>query len=318
MHNKMVMDYRVLLYYKFVQIDDPQAMQAEHQLLCDELGLKGRILIATEGINGTVSGLREQTDAYKAYMYAHPLFADIEFKEDKYDQHAFLKMHVRAKEEVIRFDVGEIDPTSQVGKYIEPEEFQEVLERAETDEDIIILDTRSDYEFKVGKFKHAKTLDINTFRDLPEKLQELETYKDKKIYTYCTGGIRCEKVTLWMENQGFEHVYQLHGGIVNYGKVTGGKDFEGECYVFDQRVVVPVNEVNPSVIGSCDVCGGATEKIINCANADCNKHFLICEACAERLDGCCSESCSTSPKKRQFDGKGYYLRGVNSKEYSSS
>ncbi len=313
------MDYRVLLYYKFVSIDDPQAVQEAHQQFCDDLELKGRILVAKEGINGTVSGLKHQTDAYKAYMKSHPLFAGIEFKEDTSDDHVFLKMHVRVKNEIVRFEVDAIDPAKEAGgKYVEPVEFQEVLERAETDDDIIILDARSDYEYNVGKFKNAKTLDINTFRELPEKLQELETYKDKKIYTYCTGGIKCEKVTLWMEKNGFKNVYQLHGGIINYSKVTGGKDFEGECYVFDQRVVIPVNTVNPTVIGTCGVCGAPTKKMINCANADCNKHFLICEDCADRLEGCCSEPCQEAPKRRQYDGRGYYLRGVNSKEYSNS
>ena len=309
------MKYRVLLYYLFVRVEDPRAVREAQQHFCDEHELKGRILVAPEGINGTVSGTEEQIEAYKKYMWEHPLFKDIEFKEDDSDVHTFLKMHVRVKDEIVRFEVPEADPTERKGKYVEPKEFEQVLQQAETDENILILDARSDYETKVGKFKNALALDIQNFRDLPDKIGELEEHKGKTVYTYCTGGIKCEKVSLWLEENGFEDVYQLHGGIVRYGKETGGKDFEGTCYVFDQRVTVSVNQVNPTVVGRCEICDTATEKIINCANAACNKHFLICESCAEELNGCCSEACMESPQRREFDGSGYYLRGVNSKNY---
>ena len=119
-----------------------------------------------------------------------------------------------------------------------------------------------------------------------------------------------------MEKEGFEKVYQLHGGIIRYAHEAGGEDFEGSCYVFDQRVVVPVNDVNPSVIGVCEVCNDHnTEIMINCANAMCNNHMLICESCIEEQEGCCSDECRESPQRREFDGTGYYLRGVNSKNY---
>lgn len=310
------MTYEVLLYYLYVPIAEPQAVRDEQAEVCESLGLKGRILIAPEGINGTVSGPREQTRAYRAYMQGHPLFKGIEFKIDEHDQHTFLKLHVRVKDEIVHFGLEDVHPTQGAAPYVEPEEFRQVLKQAETDEDIVILDARSDYEYRVGKFKHAVTLGINNFRELPDKLPELARYKGKKIYTYCTGGIKCEKVAAWMKEEGFEEVYQLHGGIVRYAKETGGEDFDGSCYVFDQRVVVPVNQVNPSVIGTCRVCEAPTEKMINCANPDCNEHFLICDHCAEELDGCCSSECQEHPRKRVFDGRGYYLRGVNSKQYA--
>lgn len=309
------MDYRILLYYNFVKVADPEQAREEQQQFCDAHGLKGRILIAHEGINGTVSGPREQIEAYKAFMGAHPIFKDTEWKEDEFNDHSFLKMHVRVKDEIVHFGVEGFDPTGRKGKYVEPEEFREVLKQAETDEDIVILDARSDYEYNVGRFKGATTLPIHNFRELPEQLDLLENLRDKKIYTYCTGGIKCEKVSLWLEEQGFEDVYQLHGGIVRYGKEAGGEDFEGSCYVFDQRVVVPVNTVNPTIISKCEICETETEKMINCANASCNKHFLICDSCAEELEGCCSKECMDAPQRRAFDGRGYYLRGVNSKNY---
>lgn len=307
------MPYRVLLYYNFTPIPDPEALRDEMENECAQLSLLGRILIAKEGLNGTVSGPVAATDAYMAWVKAHPLLSTTEFKIDPVPEHTFLKLHVRVKNEIVNLGVPELDVHRAVDNYVEPEEFREVLKQ--NDPDVVILDARSNYEHEVGRFRNALTLDIDNFRELPEKLAELEAYKDKKIYTYCTGGIKCEKVSRLMLDYGFSEVYQLHGGIIRYAHETGGEDFEGSCYVFDQRVVVPVNEVNPEVIGNCKVCDGPTEAMINCANPDCNDHFLICDACADRLEGCCSDTCHAAPRRRQWDGKGYYLRGVNSKLY---
>jgi UPF0176 protein len=172
------MDYRVLLYYNFVKVEDPAAERVAQEQFCKEQGLLGRILISKEGINGTVSGPVEATEAYKAMMAGHPVFHATEWKEDIHDDHTFLKLHVRVKNEIVHFGVEEADPTEQKGKYVEPEEFREILKRSEEDEDIVILDARSNYETAVGKFKNAVTLDIETFRELPEHIDELEQYKD--------------------------------------------------------------------------------------------------------------------------------------------
>lgn len=308
------MEYQVLLYYKFVAIADPQAVRDEHYAKCQSLNLKGRILIATEGINGTLSGLKGDTEAYMEWMSQHELFAGTEFKIDAHDHHAFLKLHVRVKNEVVRFNLPNTVQQYGTGKMVEPQEFRQILREAQTNPDIVILDTRSEYEFNVGKFKNAVTLPIDNFRELTDCMDEMEALRGKQIYSYCTGGIRCEKITGWLEHQGFD-IYQLHGGIIRYAKETGGEDFEGQCYVFDQRVVVPINEVNPTVIGHCSVCDSPTEKMINCANALCNNHILVCESCFNELEGCCSEECTHSPQKRAFNPNGYFLRGVNSKNY---
>jgi len=305
--------YEVLLYYNFTPVPDPEAVRLEMEAFCQANGLLGRILIGKEGLNGTVSGLKKDTASYMAWIGGHPIFNDTEFKIDAVPGHTFLKLHVRVKEEIVHLGVSDLDPSSELENYVEPEEFREVLRSNR--EDVIILDARSNYEHRVGKFRGAVTLDIDNFRELPEKLEELDHLKDKKIYTYCTGGIKCEKVSRLMKEKGFDEVYQLHGGIIRYGHEVGGEDFEGSCYVFDQRVVVPVNTVNPTVVGQCRVCGAETETMINCANPDCNDHFLICGNCAERLEGCCSEGCLERPRRRTFDGRGYYLRGVNSKLY---
>lgn len=310
------MPLRVLLYYNFIPVPDPEAVRVEMEEFCLANNLLGRILIAKEGLNGTVSGLKADTDAYMEWIGAHPIFKDTEFKIDAAAEHAFLKLHVRVKQEVVHLGVAELDPTTELDNYVEPEEFLEVLKNG--GENVVVLDARSNYEHRVGKFKNALTLDIDNFRELPAALDELEDLKDKTIYTYCTGGIKCEKVSRLMLEKGFKDVYQLHGGIIRYGHEMNGEDFEGSCYVFDQRVVVPVNTVNPEVIGTCGVCEGGTEQMINCANPDCNQHFLICEVCAEKMEGCCSTECMSHPRRRAWDGKGYYLRGVNSKLYAET
>jgi UPF0176 protein len=312
-HENHALPFEVLLYYNFVPVPDPEAARIEMEAFCNANGLLGRILIAPEGLNGTVSGPKSATKAYMDWLRQHPVFHATEFKIDEVPGHTFLKLHVRVRPEIVHLGLPDLDMTAQVANYVEPEEFREVLKL--NDPDIIILDARSNYETEVGKFRNALTLDIENFRELPAALASLEAYKDKKIYTYCTGGIKCEKVSRLMLQEGFQHVYQLHGGIVRYGHEVNGEDFEGSCYVFDQRVVVPVNSVNPHVAGICKVCEGATERMVNCANPDCNDHFLICGACVERLEGCCSEACLSNPRRRAWDGTGYYLRGVNSKLY---
>jgi UPF0176 protein len=303
----------VLLYYNFVPVPDPEQVRKEMEDFCQAHGLLGRILIAHEGLNGTVSGPRSATRAYMDWLGQHPVFFATEFKIDDVPGHTFLKLHVRVKPEIVHLGVEELDMTVPVDNYVEPEAFRQILER--NDPDVVILDARSNYETEVGRFRNALTLDIENFRDLPAALEALEPYKDKQIYTYCTGGIKCEKVSRLMLKAGFQHVYQLHGGIIRYGHEAQGAHFEGSCYVFDQRVVVPVNQVNPKVMGQCKVCEGDTERMINCANPDCNDHFLICDSCAERLQGCCSDTCHAHPRRRAWDGTGYYLRGVNSKLY---
>jgi UPF0176 protein len=150
------------------------------------------------------------------------------------------------------------------------------------------------------------TDEIDTFRELPDRLRELEHLKDKTLITYCTGGIRCEKLTPLMRQQGFEKIYQLHGGILRYAAETGGENFEGQCYVFDNRVAVDVNKVNPTVVAKCFVCGTQTERMVNCANPTCNTHVTICPSCGIALDGACSVECQNAPEKRPYNEKGYY------------
>lgn len=299
----------VLLYYCYSKIENPEEFREEHHKLCLDLNLRGRIIVAEEGLNGTVSGTQQACEKYMDAVTSDPRFSHTEFKVDTNDQPAFEKMHVRVKPEIVHSSLRHVDPTKKTGGYVEPEEFRKILK--EESEDTIILDVRSNYEHMIGKFKNAITLDIDNFRDFPEKLEELKKYKDKKIVTYCTGGIKCEKASAYLLEQGFENVHQLHGGIIKYGLEAQGEDFEGKCYVFDNRIVKEVNQVNPTVVSRCYVTDEPCDRMVNCANPHCNKHIPMSEKGAEIYKGCCSEECMNHPDARPYDGTGFYQKKMN-------
>ncbi|GAA4450546.1 rhodanese-related sulfurtransferase [Nibrella saemangeumensis] len=295
--------YRVLLYYIYTPIENPEHYCDEHHQLCLRLNLLGRIIVAPEGLNGTVSGLATDCQTYIDTLKADPRFAAIDFKVEEHDTHAFKKLHVRLKEEIVNSDLP-VDPLKRTGTHLEPDEFKKLKDQ----EDVVLIDMRSNYEHTVGKFKGAITFDMENLRELPEHMHEIEHLKDKTIITYCTGGIKCEKASAFLLEQGFENVYQLHGGIIKYGLEAGGEDFEGKCYVFDNRLTVDVNKVNPKVISTCYRCGTPSDRMVNCANAGCNNHMPLCEACGWQYEGTCSDACFTAPDKRLYDGTGYYQK----------
>ena len=212
--------YSILLYYCYAEIKDQEAYREEHHLFCLEHDLRGRIIISPEGLNGTVSGEKEGCEAYMEYVKADSRFSKTEFKIEAHNRIAFAKLHVRVKPEIVHSSLKHINPNEGTGTYVEPEDFNDILKNQ--DEDTVILDVRSNYEHKVGKFKNALTLDIENFRDFPEKVKELDHLKHKKVVTYCTGGIKCEKASAYLIEQGFENVHQLHGGIIKYGIEEGG------------------------------------------------------------------------------------------------
>jgi len=285
--------YRILLYYKFVPIPDPAQFAAEHLQYCKELGLKGRILVAEEGINGTVSGTYEQTEQYMNDLHRNPLFSDLVFKIDEAEDHAFKKMFVRHKKELVtlRYDGEHLDPNEKSGKRLAPKDFHEMLQR----DDVIVLDGRNDYEFDIGHFRNAIRPDVESFRDFPDWIrQNMNQAKDTPILTYCTGGIRCEKLTGVLMNEGFTDVYQLEGGIVTYGKdpEVQGRLFDGKCYVFDDRIAVPINRTDEDVVvGECYHCHKPADRYINCADDSCHRQHICCEECDSIYQGYCSTEC---------------------------
>ncbi|MCY1615083.1 rhodanese-related sulfurtransferase [Staphylococcus pettenkoferi] len=292
------MDYRVLLYYKYVTIDDPETFAQEHLDFCKSLGLKGRILVSTEGLNGTLSGPVEATEKYKEHVRSDERFKDIVFKEDKAEEHAFKKMHVRPRKEIVAFDLDEdVNPKELTGKYYSPSEFKEAL----LSDDTIILDARNDYEYDLGHFRGAVRPDITRFRDLPDWIRNhKDELSGKKIVTYCTGGIRCEKFSGWLKREGFEDVGQLEGGIATYGKdpETQGEYWDGKMYVFDERISVDVNHVNKTVVSKEWFDGTPCERYINCSNPECNKQILVSEENEERYLGACSYECAADERNR--------------------
>ncbi|WP_342045212.1 oxygen-dependent tRNA uridine(34) hydroxylase TrhO [Bacillus sp. OTU530] len=291
-----VKPYRVLLYYMYVPIENPEEFAEQHLEFCKELGLKGRILVAEEGINGTVSGTIEQTDEYMQAMQKDSRFAEMVFKVDEADGHAFKKMHVRPRSELVTLRLeDDVNPNELTGKYLSPKEFFEAMQN----EDTIVIDARNDYEYDLGRFKGAIRPDIEAFRELPEWVRDnKEKLEGKKILTYCTGGIRCEKFSGWLLKEGFQDVGQLHGGIVTYGKdpEVQGRLWDGQCYVFDERISVPVNQTEHVIVGRDYFTGEPCERYVNCANPECNKQILCSEENEHKYLRGCTHECRVHPR----------------------
>ncbi len=284
--------YRVLLYYKYVRINDHENYVKHHLKFCNSIGIKGRILIAAEGINGTISGTNEQTNAYISAMRMDERFTDMDFKIDFAEEHAFKKLYVRPKKEIVTLNLhDDIDPGKITGKFLKPGEFLEDLKR----DDVLIIDARNDYEYDLGHFKNAIRPDVRTFKQFPQWIRNnIDQLKNKKILTYCTGGIRCEKFSGLLIREGCMDVSQLKGGIIAYSKdpETRGSMFEGKCYVFDERISVEVNFAEGyTLVGKCFHCGKPHDRYVNCAHLSCHFQFICCEECETRYKRSCCKEC---------------------------
>lgn len=275
----------ILLFYKYIDISDLKEFQSMHLNDCNSLGIKGRILIANEGINGSVSGTKEQIEQYKALLRSDSRFKDIRFKEDIGIMHPFKKMQIKIKTEIV--NMNQKVNLSNTGPYISP---KELLDIYNSNEDIIILDARNEYEARIGKFKNSINLPIKKFREFPKAIEQLQHLKEKKIVTYCTGGIRCEKATAYMKEIGFKNVFQLKDGILNFGKEFPDTIWEGKCFVFDKRLMSKVNS-SDETISNCDICNISCDLYRNCRNERCDKYIIVCPACKEKYAGCCSKNC---------------------------
>jgi len=295
--------YLAVAFYKYVPIEEADIFAVRHLKYCQRLGILGRIIVADEGINGQLSGTVSQCEHYMSDLISDPRFEGTDFKIDAVERLAFQKIHVRYKPEIVHSSLRHIDVSKRTGKHLKASEFKELKNR----EDVVILDVRSNYEHHIGRFKGALTLDIENFRDFPDKLKELEAFKDKTVVTYCTGGIKCEKASAFLLEQGFKDVYQLDGGILKYAKEGGGEDFDGKCYVFDGRVVIDVNTVNPTLVSTCIHCGTPSARMVNCVNELCNEQFVLCEGCGWQWNGACSVACM-DVAERAYDGTGYYTK----------
>jgi UPF0176 protein len=276
----------ILLFYKYVKIDKPAGLKVQHLADCNKLGVKGRILLSEEGINGSVSGTKEQVELYKKLLTSDLRFSDIMFKEDVGINHPFKKMVIKIKNEIVRF--GQAVNMEKVGKHLSPKEFLSLYDNLDN---TIIIDARNDYEARVGKFKGAITLPIHTFTEFPNAVSRLNIPKDKKVVMYCTGGVRCEKASAFLKDQGYADVSQLNGGILNFGKEYPDTVWEGKCFVFDKRLLSAINSDDDSPISNCDICSTPCDLYKNCRNKNCDKYTIICINCDDKLAGNCSEAC---------------------------
>ncbi len=290
-------NYNVLLFYQFVDIDDLNNHQSFHYNLAHKYHLMGRIYISKEGLNGTVSGKKEETEKYMKALNNHPYYKTMQFKIAAHNQHAFNKLHVRIKDEIVNFNVPSIDVPSMRAPYINPEDFYKAL----NDENTVVIDARNDYEFQVGHFRGALNPNIKNFRELPQWIEKNQSrFQGKSIVTYCTGGIRCEKLTSYMKQIGINDVYQLKGGIHTYGTnpSTQGRLWDGALYVFDKRMTTPLNRVNPIVIGKDHFTSVPCERYINCGNPECNKKIVCTKESEQIYYGSCTEACRVHPRNR--------------------
>ncbi|WP_404400427.1 rhodanese-related sulfurtransferase [Idiomarina seosinensis] len=223
--------------YKFVELNDfEQRRDAIYQVLVDN-NVKGTLLLAREGINGTICGTRQGIDQVLAYLRQDPRLADLEHKESTSDTQAFYRTKVKLKKEIVTMGIDWVDPKNTVGTYVEPEQWNDLI----ADPEVLLIDTRNEYEYAVGTFEGAVNPKTDTFREFPAYVQQhLDPSKHKKVAMFCTGGIRCEKSTAYLKEQGFEKVYHLKGGILKYLELVPEDDsrWRGDCFVFDQRVTV--------------------------------------------------------------------------------
>ena len=237
--------------YKFEPLENPVDLVRMYQQKCDELKLKGTMLISKNGINFSLAGTQQATDTIIAFLEEDNRFINIPLKVTYSETQPFRRMKVRLKKEIISLGRKDINPRDLTGERISPQDLKNLLDNKE---DVLVLDTRNEYETRVGKFENAIDLNLDTFRDFPEAVESLpEEYKDKQIVMYCTGGIRCEKASAVMMKAGFADVKQLEGGVLDYFKETGGAYWEGDCFVFDERVALDT-ELNETDYIYCYIC----------------------------------------------------------------
>lgn len=275
---------KVILFYKFVPLPDPNLAMLWQKELCDKLGLKGRIILSPHGINATLGGDIEDLRRYKRAMNASGTFRGIMYKWSDSNGKEFPRLSVKVRDELVSFkkpDEVKVDAKGVVGggKRLKPEALHKLVE--ERSDEVVFFDSRNAYEAKVGKFKNAIVPDTNTTRDFISEIEsgKYDDIKDKPVVTYCTGGIRCEILSVLMKNRGFKEVYQADGGIVKYGEKYGDEGlWEGSLYIFDGRMNHRFSEKSKD-IGECVHCASKTSNFENCADNSCNRLVLICESC---------------------------------------
>jgi len=282
---------RVISFYRYVILADPRALRDELFAEWAELGVLGRIYLATEGINAQMSVPEPNFETFQELLYKRQEFMDVLFKvgvEQKDD--AFWKLTIKVRKQIVADGLKPEDyDVTNVGTHLSAREWNELSQEPDT----VVVDMRNNYESAIGRFQNALTPNVYTFREaLPLVKEELKGKEDQKVLLYCTGGIRCEKASSYLKHHGFHNVYQLHGGIIDYKHQIECEGlpskFKGKNFVFDERLGERITE---DVLSKCFQCGDACDDYTNCENVECNLLFIQCEECQKKFLGCCSVEC---------------------------
>ena len=281
------MSHNIISFYKYVQLKDPQQIQQCLHELCQHHHILGRILVAEEGINGAICGTIEEITLFKQALETK--FPNLTYRELPSNTNVYHKLVVRVRPEIVKFG-HPVNPNNK-GIHLPPQQLKSWYDQKKP---FTIIDARNDYEYDVGKFNNAIKMPIRTFREFPHAAQQLEHLKDQTIVLYCTGGIRCEKASAYLKEQGFQDVYQIEGGIINYINQLPNTYWEGELFVFDDRLTAETGEP----ITHCRFCNEKSGKYFNCHNLDCDAFFISCPQCRKNMNTTCSEKCKASPRQR--------------------
>lgn len=279
----------IILFYKYIYLDDPHAYAAWQRSLCESLALKGRILLAHEGINATLGGDTASIKTYEAAMLAHPLFGGMDFKHGDGGSDYFPRLQITVKREIVKLGMNpDLISARDAGNHLSPQETHDLISKKP--DNLVILDIRNSYESRIGAFAGAIKAPIQNFRDLPTYLQEnKDQFKDKHVLMYCTGEIRCERASAYLKSLNVaQEVSQVQGGIHRYVERYPDGYFRGKNYVFDARIAVKVND---DILTTCDACNTPYDEYTNCINAECNKHIVVCPSCTQHYRNTCGQSC---------------------------
>lgn len=283
---------KIILYYKFTPVKDPASVRLWQKSLADSLNLRGRLIIAEHGINGTLGGEANDLKKYIKETKTYDAFKDMTFKWSEGAREDFPRLSVKVRDEIVTFGVADRIKVNEKGvigggKHLKPAQVHELVKKY--GEDVIFFDGRNAYEASIGKFKNAVIPKTRHTRDFKNELKKkkYDAIKDKPVVTYCTGGIRCEVLSMLMKEEGFKDVYQVDGGIVKYGEAYGDTGlWEGSLYVFDKRMATQFSD-KAEDIGECYHCKKRTSNYENCSIKSCNDLILMCEDCAVKLSSLC-------------------------------
>jgi len=289
--------YKTILFYKYCHIspENVKILRERELSVCSVLGLTGRIIVATEGINGTLEGKVDAIETYKKHILKDVHFKKMKIKESSSGGQSFPKIKVKIKDEIVSTKYPKhIDPLKKTGRYMNAKEVNKMFKKKE---EFYVIDMRNDYEIASGHFKNTVNTDwdMKASRDLPKFMEKLKDYKDKKVLTVCTGGVRCEKMSAYLIDQGFKDVSQLHHGIHTYMEKYPGENFKGTLYTFDNRMTMDFGGEKREVVGKCYICSKKTEKYSHCSFTMCHQHLLFCDEHINQIHYCNSK-CESDAK----------------------